>query len=59
MAINNREDKKNDVLQVAMRYFSELGYEKTKLLDIANEVGISTTTLYSFFKINMNFMKVL
>ena len=33
-----------------MKHFSKFGYEKTKLLDIANEAKTSTTTVYSFFK---------
>ncbi|MDK4366373.1 TetR/AcrR family transcriptional regulator [Enterococcus faecalis] len=49
MVINNRDIKRNEVLTIALKYFSTLGYEKTKLLDIANEASVSTTTIYSFF----------
>lgn len=49
MVINNRDIKRKEVLTIALKYFSTFGYEKTKLLDIANEASVSTTTIYSFF----------
>lgn len=50
MEPSTKNTKRYEVITIAMKYFSELGYEKTKLIDIANEANISTTTLYSFFK---------
>lgn len=47
---STKDKKQYEVISIAMKYFSELGYEKTKLIDIANDANISTTTLYSFFK---------
>ena len=49
MVINNKDIKRKEVLTIALKYFSTFGYEKTKLLDIANEASVSTTTIYSFF----------
>lgn len=49
MQTNN--DKKEEILKIALKNFSENGYEKTKLATIASEAGTSTTTIYSFFKI--------
>lgn len=49
MVINNRDIKRKEVLTIALKHFSTFGYEKTKLLDIANEASVSTTTIYSFF----------
>ncbi|EHD3890902.1 TetR/AcrR family transcriptional regulator, partial [Enterococcus faecalis] len=37
MVINNKDIKRKEVLTIALKYFSTFGYEKTKLLDIANE----------------------
>lgn len=49
MVINNKDIKRKEVLTIALKYFSTFGYEKTKLLDIANEASVSTTTIYSLF----------
>lgn len=50
MSINKKDIKKEEIIFTAMKHFSKFGYEKTKLLDIANEAKTSTTTVYSFFK---------
>ncbi|MGF1947781.1 TetR/AcrR family transcriptional regulator [Enterococcus gallinarum] len=45
-----KSDKKEEILKVALKNFSENGYEKTKLALIAEEAETSTTTIYSFFQ---------
>ncbi|MEQ7094091.1 TetR family transcriptional regulator [Enterococcus sp. DIV1279b] len=50
MSIINKNNKREEVIIIAMEHFSKFGYEKTKLLDIANESKTSTTIIYSFFK---------
>lgn len=50
MSTNKKDNKKEEIIFTAMKHFSKFGYEKTKLLDIANEAKTSTTTVYSFFK---------
>ena len=40
---------REEIIIIAIKHFSKFGYEKTRLLDIANEAKTSTTTVYSFF----------
>ncbi len=42
--------KKEQIIKVASKYFSEVGYEKAVLEDVAKEVGISKAAIYYHFK---------
>ena len=42
--------KKDEIIKVASKYFSEVGYEKAILDDVAKEVGISKAAIYYHFK---------
>ncbi len=44
------ENTEHAVLQAAMTRFSNYGYKRTSLNDIADEAGLSRPTLYSYFK---------
>ncbi|HFD4116783.1 TPA: TetR/AcrR family transcriptional regulator, partial [Enterococcus faecium] len=50
MTISNKNSMREEIIIIAIKHFSKFGYEKTRLLDIANEAKTSTTTVYSFFK---------
>lgn len=43
------EDKKNLILEAALKIFPQKGYEHTKMDDIAEEAGIFTPTIYQYF----------
>lgn len=43
------ERRKNRVLEVATRLFTEEGYAATSLIDIAKEAGVATRTIYQHF----------
>lgn len=42
-------DKKEEIIQSAIRFFSEKGYFSTSMQEIAEDCGISKGTLYNFF----------
>ena len=42
--------KKEQIIKVASKYFSEVGYEKAVLEDVAKEVGVSKAAIYYHFK---------
>ncbi len=42
-------EKKQRIYKVAMRMFSEYGYEQATIRDICKEAGITTSTFYNFF----------
>jgi len=42
--------KKEDIIKIASKYFSEVGYDKATLEDVAKEVGISKAAIYYHFK---------
>ena len=44
-----RDQRRQDILDVASRLFSELGYENVTLRAIAQEMGYSHGTLYRYF----------
>ncbi len=58
MTISNKNSMREEIIIIAIKHFSKFGYEKTRLLDIANEAKTSTTTVYSFLKQNMICMKL-
>jgi AcrR family transcriptional regulator len=46
---NEREYRKQIILDAALRLFEKKTFSKTSMSDIAKEVGVSTSTLYSYF----------
>jgi len=42
--------KKEEIIKVASKYFSEVGYDKASLEDVAKEVGVSKAAIYYHFK---------
>ncbi|MBS7743475.1 MULTISPECIES: TetR/AcrR family transcriptional regulator [unclassified Chelatococcus] len=44
------EERKADLLEAALRVFSEKGYNRASLQDIANSVGILKGSLYYYYK---------
>jgi AcrR family transcriptional regulator len=45
----HRTPRKDEILEEAARLFAERGYEAVSLLEIAQAVGLSKTTLYHYF----------
>ena len=45
-----RPDRKQEIIEVAIRLFSERGYLKTNVRDITDSLGISTGTFYIYFQ---------
>lgn len=48
--IKSKEDRRNEILDIANKLFNEKGYDNTSVQDIINEVGIAKGTLYYYFK---------
>lgn len=46
----HRTPRKDEILEEAARLFAERGYEAVSLLEIAQAVGLSKTTLYHYFE---------
>ena len=46
----DKEAKKMQILQVAMKVFARKGVVKTKMIDIATEAGIGKGTIYEYFR---------
>lgn len=46
---NEREVRKNLILDAALNVFEKKTFYKTSMNDIAKELGVSTATLYSYF----------
>ncbi len=46
---NEREVRKNLILDAALNVFEKKTFYKTSMSDIAKELGVSTATLYSYF----------
>ena len=47
------EQRKQEIIEKAMKVFIEKGYHKTNLADIAKECNMGRTTLYQYFKTRM------
>ena len=45
----NEQSPQLSILKVAERLFSQIGYDKTTVSDIARELGMSPTNVYRFF----------
>jgi AcrR family transcriptional regulator len=43
------EDTRNAILQAAARRFAQRGYERTRIADLCEEVGVTAQVLYSHF----------
>jgi AcrR family transcriptional regulator len=48
--IVDKEEKARAISNAALKVFRELGYPRTRMVDIANEAGIGKGTLYEYFK---------
>jgi len=48
--IIDKEAKKAEILQAAMKVFSRQGVVKTKMIDIAKAAGIGKGTIYEYFR---------
>lgn len=46
----SKEEKREDILKAAIRVISDLGFERTKIEDIAKEAGIGKGTVYEYFE---------
>jgi AcrR family transcriptional regulator len=44
------EDKKDNLIQAALKLFEEQGYHTTKVSDIVREAGVAQGTFYLYFK---------
>ncbi len=44
------DERKNQIVEAAMNVFSRLGFNKARMDDIANELGLSKGALYWYFK---------
>ena len=43
-------DKKNRIIEAGFELFKEQGYYNTNTTEIADKAGVSTGTVYSYFK---------
>lgn len=48
--IKEAEVRKNEILDAAMRLFTEKGFDQTSMIDILDAIGIAKGTLYYHFK---------
>ena len=46
----DKEKKKREIIDAAIRVFSRQGYRRTKINDIAGEAGVGKGTVYEYFK---------
>lgn len=44
------EERKNQILEAALTVFARLGFQQTRMDDIAEQVGLSKGTLYLYYK---------
>ena len=44
-----KEEAKRRIIQNALRLFSERGYYKTRMIDIASSMGVSKGAIYQYF----------
>lgn len=47
--VKNPDERKQEILDAAVRVFARKGYEKTSITDIANEIGISQGLCYRYY----------
>lgn len=48
--MSTRNNKKNDILDAAIKVFFEKGFHETKMEDIAKEAGVGKGTIYEYFE---------
>lgn len=54
MDASKRQIKENNIINAAIEVFSQSGYDKSKMEDIAKAGGITKVTLYSYFESKEN-----
>ena len=55
-----REEAKNRIIRESVKYFSEKGYHKTKMAEIAESLGVSKGAIYQYFASKENlFLEVI
>ena len=52
-----KEIAKNKIIQAAIKIFSQKGFHKSTMDEIAREVGVSKGTLYTYFKSKEEILK--
>ncbi len=48
--VKEHDERKNEILDVSQRLFTEKGYDKCSVNEIINEIGIAKGTFYHYFK---------
>ena len=48
--VKNPDERKQEILDAAVRVFARKGYERTSIADIAKEIGISQGLCYRYYK---------
>lgn len=54
-----KEIAKNKIIMAAVKVFTEKGYHRSTMDEIAKEVGVSKATLYTYFKSKEDILKVI
>lgn len=47
---NSKEDTRNRIIESAKKLFAEQGYQKTTIIEISKQIGLSEAALYEYFK---------
>jgi len=47
---NSKEGTKNRIIESAKKLFAEQGYQKTTIIDISSQAGLSEAALYEYFQ---------
>ncbi|MBW1767077.1 MAG: TetR/AcrR family transcriptional regulator, partial [Deltaproteobacteria bacterium] len=47
---NSKEGTKNRIIESAKKLFAEQGYQKTTIIDISRQAGLSEAALYEYFQ---------
>jgi AcrR family transcriptional regulator len=45
-----KEERRNEIIEIAGKLFEEKGYEQTQVQDIVNEIGVAKGLFYYYFK---------
>ena len=48
--IVDKKEKRNQIIEAAIRVFSKMGFARTKMMEIAKAAGIGKGTIYEYFK---------